>query len=155
MIVGITGHRPERFDVDARGRARVSLECLLGALKPDSILSGGCRGVDLWAAEWCIRSETRLSFILPFAGHTRTWSPSDQDRYNRIVRDSVRVGVFDRVEFIGASNKKTGSYLARNRMIVDRCELLVAVWDGVPGGGTSYTVDYAKRTGRRIEYVKW
>lgn len=43
--------------------------------------------------------------------------------------------------------------LRRNEVIVDRCSLLVACYDGRETGGTRYTVEYAKKKNKPIEYV--
>ena len=45
--------------------------------------------------------------------------------------------------------------LARNRTIVDRCDLLIAAppideWAKLERGGTIYTIRYARKTGRRV-----
>ena len=36
--------------------------------------------------------------------------------------------------------------------MVDNCDLLLAVFDGVEKGGTWLTVDYANKIGKPIEY---
>lgn len=40
--------------------------------------------------------------------------------------------------------------LVRNRLIVDQCDILVALYDGRKHGGTYYTVNYAKEHNVRI-----
>ncbi len=43
--------------------------------------------------------------------------------------------------------------LIRNREIVDRADLVVALWDGV-SGGTAYTIQYTKKVGKRLLLVQ-
>lgn len=45
------------------------------------------------------------------------------------------------------------AYLAASHYLVDRCELLLAVWDGMTGSGTADAVTYARDLGRSITVV--
>ncbi len=45
-------------------------------------------------------------------------------------------------------------YHHRNRLIVERCDKLMAFWDG-HSTGTKYTIDYAKRMGRPVRIVRF
>jgi hypothetical protein len=44
--------------------------------------------------------------------------------------------------------------LVRDRQIVDKCDLLVALYDGRQTGGTLYTIGYAKPEGKDIVYLR-
>ena len=39
--------------------------------------------------------------------------------------------------------------------MVDNCDLLLAVWDGVEAGGTWLTVNYARKIGKPIVYYNF
>lgn len=45
-------------------------------------------------------------------------------------------------------------YLRRDRRIVDDCDVLLVVWDGVKSGGTYYTYKYALEKGKKVEVFK-
>jgi len=48
-------------------------------------------------------------------------------------------------------NAGAAAYLAASQYLIDRCDLLVAVWDGSPptgSGGTADAVAYAREQGR-------
>lgn len=45
-----------------------------------------------------------------------------------------------------------GAPFIRNRQIIDYCDNVVAVWDGV-SKGTKYTVDYARKRGKKVMLV--
>lgn len=47
-----------------------------------------------------------------------------------------------------------GVYLTRDRRIVDDCDVLLVVWDGVKSGGTYYTYKYALEKGKKVEVFK-
>lgn len=160
MIVAVTGHRPERFgDDSACMGVRCALWATLSSLDPDKLLTGGARGVDLWAAQWATHyaDEIGTPFVvaLPFIGHTALWSQRDVEEYDRTMKDGYKSGTLSRIEFLGSSSRKSAAYFKRNRYLVDNCDLLVAVYDGKPGGGTAYTVEYARKVGREIRMVKW
>lgn len=40
----------------------------------------------------------------------------------------------------------------RNRQIIDYCDNVVAVWDGI-SKGTKYTVDYARKQGKKVKLI--
>jgi len=45
-------------------------------------------------------------------------------------------------------------FYARNKNVVDNCEVLISIWDG-ESHGTKMTTDYAKRNNKKvIEFVK-
>jgi uncharacterized phage-like protein YoqJ len=46
-------------------------------------------------------------------------------------------------------NYTKGCMQKRNRVLVDSCDTLLAVFDGQPGG-TRHTIDYAKKKGKRV-----
>ena len=42
--------------------------------------------------------------------------------------------------------------LKRNEEMVDICDMVLVIWDGL-SKGTKHTIDYAKRTGKKIELI--
>jgi predicted Rossmann fold nucleotide-binding protein DprA/Smf involved in DNA uptake len=45
-------------------------------------------------------------------------------------------------------------YHHRNRLIAERCTVLIAFWDG-RSTGTKYTIEYARRIGREVRIVRF
>ncbi len=45
-----------------------------------------------------------------------------------------------------------GAGLIRNRTIVENADLIIAFWDG-KSKGTKYTIDYAKKCGKKVEII--
>ncbi len=43
----------------------------------------------------------------------------------------------------------------RNRYMVDKSDVVIAVYDGRKGGGTSYTIKYAKKCGKKIIIINY
>ncbi len=44
--------------------------------------------------------------------------------------------------------------LKRNRYIVDKSELVIAVFNGIQKGGTWYTINYAHKENKHIEIIE-
>ena len=41
----------------------------------------------------------------------------------------------------------------RDRFMVDNCDILLAIWDGIRAGGVWSTIQYAKSQGKPIVYI--
>ena len=50
-------------------------------------------------------------------------------------------------------NKK--NYTKRDKKMVDAADICLVVWDGIPAGGTYYTMKYAEEQGKEIRYFPW
>ena len=46
-------------------------------------------------------------------------------------------------------------FFKRDRRIVDDCDLLIVVWDGIEIGGTFFTWKYAVKQGKKILMFPW
>ena len=139
-----TGHRTYCGQADALlGRL---LEQLYGR-GFRTFLSGMAVGFDLAAAEAVAalrvrHPDVRLVAVVPFRGQERRFRSADRTRWERIVAEA------DAVEFL-AEGYHPGCYAVRNRHLVARASLVVAWYDGSPGG-TQYTVREALRGGREL-----
>lgn len=152
MKVSVTGHRPERIGEPAichqvKQMMRMVLLDIRSAERGVALLSGGARGVDLWAVEIAIKSSVPYELVLPFDDYAERWLDVDKAQLDYYRERALRIHT------IGEPGK--AAYFKRNRYLVDNCDLLVAVYDGKPGGGTAYTVDYARSVGREVRYVRW
>lgn len=110
-------------------------------------ISGLALGVDTYAAEAVLFLKEeypgiRLEAAIPCADQTAFWSYADKKRYCRIA---------ERCDVSTVLQKKytDGCMQKRNRYMVDNSDIVIAVWDGTPGG-TENTVRYAEKLGRKI-----
>jgi hypothetical protein len=60
----------------------------------------------------------------------------ERDGYDVLIATAGRI---ERLPFVESTSE---AHLAASQTIVDRCDLLIAVWDGL--GGTADTVAYAR-----------
>lgn len=142
--VAFTGHRTYRGEAAAELLAVVRR---LHARGCRTFLCGMAVGFDLAAAEAvvvCRRAlpDMRLVAVIPFEGQERRFTASDRERYAR-----VRAAADD--EVVLAPGYRPGCYAVRNDYLVDRASVVVAWYDGSPGG-THYTVRRALRRGREV-----
>ena len=141
MKIAITGHRPDKI-YDHIEWITTKLDQIFTALKPELIISGMAVGVDQLAAEIAIANEIPVLAAIPFLGQENRWNERDKINYNALLKQATTVEVlsntpsdyYEAVKFLHA----------RNKWMVDRADLIVAVWDGSKGG-TSNCVNYAKR----------
>ncbi|WP_063761103.1 hypothetical protein [Streptomyces sp. NRRL S-237] len=99
--------------------------------------------------------------VLALGGRLVAVLPSDDHRAR--MREGPDAVAFDRlleaaaeVEVMPYRRAGTDAYAAANRLLLGRAELLVAVWDGGPGGrqgGTGHAVAAARARGLPVEVV--
>ncbi len=142
----LTGHRelPAAFDDNALYDA---LEALIKE-GYDRFYCGMAEGFDLHALTCLValKQKYRFSIVacIPFEGQERGFSRESRQVYRSLLPWCDVVSVL----FPAYRN---GCYLARNRYMVDRSDLLLA-YCTKEKGGTAYTVRYAKEKGVPVQY---
>lgn len=140
MLVGITGHRPERLGTSwcvAKSWIAERLDEYRKSGEPVSLITGMARGVDQIAAIAAIKKGVGLYCYFPYK-HPLYGFEKDAAEYAEKVH----------YEFDKYVPK---CYLMRDRRIVDDCDVLLVVWDGIKSGGTYYTYKYALDRGKKVE----
>ena len=151
MNVAWTGHRPEYFAApEAVARAVADVAAALRAEHGAALAfhCGGQRGVDTWAAAAAQRLGLPLHLYLPLsvARFSADWLPTDVAALERSWAYAAERVVVDPDGTLGAA-----AYSGRNRLLAERCEVLVAIWTGRGGGGTAETIELARALGRPIQ----
>lgn len=151
MILAFAGHRPEKLpwgndETDPRCIAlkqqlKTALEELAGE-GYDTFLCGMARGCDLYFAETVLELGYRLEAYLPCPSQADRWSEVDRARQTAILLKCNAV-------YMVEPTYSPGCMLRRNQRMVERCDALLTVFDGSPGG-TGAAIDYARRRGRSI-----
>jgi len=140
VLVGITGHRPERlgpnWPVVERWIAG-KLEEYKARGERVSLITGMARGVDQIAATTAIDEGVGVRCYFPF--------PRKFSNLEDYVILNAEVTRFEQNSYT------PDVYLRRDRRIVDDCDVLLVVWDGVKSGGTYYTYKYALAKGKKVE----
>ncbi len=151
-----TGHRPSKLPWGSR---EDDLRCL--DLKMDIVQAlvdlyergyrnfycGMAEGCDLYFAESVlllrqVHPDVSLHAAVPCRTQADRWTAEQQHRYRELLRQCDSVTVLQE-EYI------PGCMMARNRFMVNRSTVLLACYNGEPGG-TRNTILYAKEQGLEI-----
>ncbi|MFJ9542502.1 hypothetical protein ACIRPX_35335 [Streptomyces sp. NPDC101225] len=151
--IAVTGH----IDLTARTSVlvRAALDDLLRRYAADGELVGvSClaRGADSLFAEAVLAVGGRLAVIIPSRDYRRARVRPDHALvFDRLVKAAHDIVVLP-IETGGRH-----AYEAANKVLVERADRLVAVWDGTPptgrGGGTADTVLEARAAGVPVDVV--
>jgi hypothetical protein len=154
--VGVTGHR-ELADPDAVRRA---VDDAVRALddegrRPLEVWSSLADGADRVVARAVLaRPRSRLVAVLPLEVDDYR---ADFDAAGAAELDEL-VGIAHAVHVTGpdAGGTRESAYDRAGRMVVDGCDVLIAIWDGGPSGGrggTADIVDAARAADRRTVVI--
>jgi len=88
----------------------------------------------------------RLVAVVPCLGQESSWNFKQQHKYKQLLDSASEVKVVSNAPYFD------GCMQIRNRALVDTCDLLLAVYDG-KRGGTMQTVEYAKKTHKKIRII--
>jgi hypothetical protein len=163
LAVGVTGHRKDALPPDSLLTLHERLSTILEALKDqaDAVHSANQQffsgepprllfvspladGADQIAAEIALRLGFELHAMLPFDRDRYRTDLSDED--GRLRFDALLSRAACVLELPGESSHHLESYVMAGRATVAHCDLLIAVWDGLPPrgrGGTGEVVRLA------------
>ena len=107
-------------------------------------------GTDIWAAEIVLDRKKKnknlhLICALPHSGFENRRNFTEKIRFSKIIKKADLVKEINDHYF-------TGCYQVRNEWMVDRSNLVIAVFNGQKSG-TKNTVDYAIKKGININNV--
>ena len=155
-----TGHRPVRLpwssnEQDERCR---KLKEQIGE-KLDEFYARGYRhflcgmaiGCDMYFAEAVLalredHPDVRLEAVIPFGDQPGRWNERQRRRYNSLIDRADRVTVLQ-------TAYTSDCMMRRNRWMVERSSVLLACYDGRPGG-TMNTILCAERSGLRVILIE-
>jgi hypothetical protein len=145
LRVGVTGHiRLTRRSAPPIFRALITvLRDLLmrhGALHGVTCLAGGADRLFAWAVR-----DLAGTYEVVLAG-----AVDDGRQTQRLLRQAQQIS------HIRFHPRPESRYASASEQMLQRCDLLVAVWDGSkegPRGGTAHTVALAQELGKRLEVV--
>ena len=141
---GMDENDPRCFDLKAEIAARLEGVYEAGYR---CFLCGMAAGCDLYFAEAVlalrsIHPDVTLEAAIPCAGQADSWPAALRRRYEALVADCDTVTVLQQAYTPGCMQR-------RNQYMVEHASLLLAVYDGLPGG-TMSTILFALRRGCRV-----
>jgi hypothetical protein len=148
-VVGVTGHS----NLTDRSVGLVHDE-ILDLLRPraNDLVGMTClaRGADQVFADAVLELGGALEVVIPASDYFTGISDPVRERCGAYL-DAAASTVTMPYETSGPP-----AYLKASQYLIDRCDLLIAVWDGSPAtgsGGTADAVAYARERGRSIVIV--
>lgn len=114
-------------------------------------ISGGALGMDMFAAEAVVElrkqhPEVILEMVSPFDDQASKWPEEYRARHDLL---------FELADITTATSHiytKSAMFI-RNRYLVNNADLLLAAYDGQPGG-TAMTIGYAKANGVTVQIIR-
>ncbi len=152
-----TGHRPQKLpwqfnEIDPNcQKLKQILNQQISQLVANGFtdfLSGMAQGTDTWAAEAVLHLRKKnpalkLHCILPCKTQAEKWPVSAQERYQKILAQADSI-------FYTSRDYHPNCMLERNRFMVEKASLLLAVYNGQARSGTGAAVRQAQRLRRAI-----
>lgn len=154
MKIAITGHRPKAlfgYDLNnpSYAKLRTAIKSALLQFGCTELYTGMALGVDQLAALAVIdlKSEghdIKLHAAIPCQNHSCKWPQSSRSLYDAILsKCDTQVLVTD-------APYSPKLMQDRNIYMVDRADMVVAVYEPGTPGGTKNCIDYAIKTGKKI-----
>ena len=115
-------------------------------------ICGMAQGSDLYFGESVLKlrqhyKDITLEAARPCETQSKSWTEEEQSRYQSILEQC-------NYETLVQHSYTPGCMQRRNRYMVDRSELVIAVYNGEPKGGTAQTLSYALRNQRKIHILE-
>ena len=147
-----TGHRPDKMEFGEKEIKPLLEKAIDEAISKGFVtfITGMAMGTDIWAAEIVLdrrkkNDDIHLICALPHPGFENRRSFVEKMKFSKIIKNADLVKEINDHYF-------TGCYQVRNEWMVDRSNLVIAVFNGQKSG-TKNTVDYAIKKGININNV--
>lgn len=156
MIIAVTGHRPDKlwgYNYEHPNYTRIInfMSDFLNKNEPTHCISGVALGIDTLFAVASINYRNKnkgkniiFECAIPCRNHTSKWKQEDKSRYLRILEEA------DIITKVSNEPYQPWLMIKRDEYMVDKCDLLLAFWNGDKEGGTYNTVKYAQKINKKI-----
>lgn len=157
LKIGVTGHRFFLNEEKVRQEVRKHLHQLKNIASEFEIISPLADGADMLVTEEAIITlDAKLSVILPYELDEYKKSIVDKNRFNSLFSKKEKIEILGFDGTFTVLNKEHQYYLC-GKKIVDICDLLIVLYDGLPSkglGGTAEIVAYSKAIDKKMIHIK-
>lgn len=162
MKIAITGHRPNKLgnDYDLTSNFVWKIQDKLQSIithyndigrdnwTPLTLITGMALGVDTLFAKLAIKNKRRFIAAIPCLNHGDKWPKKSKEIYDQILSHEL----CDK-HIVTHEDYNNSCMQKRNVWMVDNCDVLIAVWDGSPGG-TGNCVKYTRSKDKSVIWLK-
>jgi uncharacterized phage-like protein YoqJ len=131
MIIAGTGHRPDKlggYSEHVEYQLFYLARSYLKKHPASRVISGMALGWDTALAHAALHCKYPLTCAIPFVGQENRWTPRSKRQYSKILEKAHQI------EVISEGGYESWKLERRNRWMVDNCDMVVALWNGTPGG---------------------
>lgn len=159
ISISITGHRRLEDAEQVRTSIQQKINNILAKKKETGFnaYSSLAAGSDCIFAAEAIKMEGTLKVVLPFAESEYIKDfHTDEARVFTQLRALDTTPVITTEPIPKTNDKRNEAYLTAGKYIVDKCDYLIAVWDGEKSsgkGGTADIVEYARTKGKTVIHI--
>ncbi len=151
MIVAGTGHRPSKlggYSQDAWLKVYRFAHSFLQREKEliTEVISGGAQGWDMALALGAKMNQIKYTLAVPFLGQEKMWPKTGY--YSQEVYNSLKESAH-KIEIVCEGDYASWKMQKRNEFMVDRADIILALWDG-SSGGTFNCIEYAKKQRKKV-----
>jgi hypothetical protein len=146
--IGLTGH--QELPEQAIGPIKREFTEEIRPIESGVIISNLAAGTDQILARLALSHNFQLEAVIPCEQYETTFNEADLDTYRTLLQLATAVTTLEYPE------PCERAFMAAGKLVVDRCDLLMAIWDGVPSrgwGGTADVVEYARQIGRPTKII--
>ena len=160
-IACVTGYRPQKCPwgfnekdprcINMKNRALIKFR---NAIERNyhTFEVGMALGFDMISAEILLELKRdydfiRIEGILPCENQDKFWSPEQKERYKNILKQ------LDSIHYVHKKYTGPKCMLDRNSYMLSRASLVIALYDGKPGG-TEKTLKEAEKLGLEIDIIE-
>ncbi|MBI1186986.1 MAG: hypothetical protein GC206_06580 [Alphaproteobacteria bacterium] len=168
VTVAVTGHRLNQLPEGERPRIRDQIAASLDRIEAAALavcqgrarftlVSAIAEGADRYAADLALSRGWRLVTPLPFdaARYEQDFEDAESKaHYQRLLWASHRVAPV-RADAVAAIGGRAAEYAAVGRAVIERADLLLCVWNGLPPKGPGGTSEVAALMLERGGLVLW
>ena len=151
-IIACTGHRPDKlggYNLPNPTYIYVcqQIEKVLKELQPEKCISGMALGADSYFANVCVKLGIPFIAAIPFIGQENAWPAASQKTYHALLSKAAEKVIVCEGGYAAAKMQ------TRNEWMANKCDKLLAIYNGDTSGGTYNCIQYAKSIDKEIIYI--
>ena len=147
--IGVTGHQGLPADVIEEITEQVT-RILQEMERPLIGYSSLAEGADQLVAQLILNAGGQLHAVIPSKDYDTTFSSTPKHNYARLL------GAAAAATHLSFPEPSEEAYDAAGKWVAEHCDVLIAVWDGLPArglGGTANAVAHARALSRDVRIV--